>query len=85
MMSRQQDFISEVRTAAKKFWDAKAELKSLQPEAVALNYVDTLEDGVGTNEGITRAEVIAVLFTSTDALDAVFVSGGHNTNFAKLL
>lgn len=84
-MSRPQDFISEVRTAAKKYWEALATLKSLQRESVALDYANTLEDGAGTNEGITKAEVISVLFTSTDAMDAAFTAGGHNTNFAKLL
>lgn len=84
-MSRQQDFISEVRTAAQQYWNALAALKSLQRESVALDYANTLEEGAGENDGITRTEVISVLFTSTDAMDTAFTGGGHSTNFAKLL
>lgn len=84
-MARQQDFISEVRSKAQAFWNALAGLKSLQRESIALDYANTLADGEGDNDGITKAEVIAVLHTSTDALDTSFTTGGHNTNFAKLL
>lgn len=84
-MAREQDFISEVRTLAQRFWKTLADLKAMQRESIALDYTNTLADGEGDNDGITKAEVIAVLHTSTDAIDTEFTGGGHATNFSKLL
>lgn len=84
MSARQSDFITEARNETRKIWDAYNNLKSMQLESTALDYVNTLPDGVGENEGITKDEVIAVVYTTTDAIGAL-LAAGHSTNLAKLL
>lgn len=83
-MSREQDYISAARTAAKNVWDGINTLKSLQREWNALDYGNTLADGEGANAGVTRAEVGAVVFDSANALETT-LNTGHATNFAKVL
>jgi hypothetical protein len=81
---RDQNYITEVRQNAKKFWDAVNALKGLQPEWQALDYGNTLADGEGDNLGYNRAQVGAVVFATTDAILALLASG-HATNVANLL
>ena len=83
-MSRQSDYISEARAANRKVWDGINALKSLQREYSALDYGNTLPDGSGENEGISKAEVGAVIFDTANALVAL-LDTGHATNMAKLL
>ena len=83
-MSRQSDYISEARAANRKVWDGINALKSLQREYNALDYGNTLPDGSGENEGISKAEVGAVIFDTANALVAL-LDTGHATNMAKLL
>ena len=83
-MSRQSDYISEARAANRKVWDGINALKSLQREYNALDYGNTLPDGAGENDGITKAEVGAVIFDTANALVAL-LDTGHATNMAKLL
>ena len=83
-MSRQADYISEARAANRKVWDGINALKSLQREYNALDYGNTLPDGAGENEGISKAEVGAVIFDTANALVAL-LDTGHATNMAKLL
>lgn len=83
-ISRHQDYISKVRKAAKTAFDAIQDLKALQPEAAYGGYSATLQDGQGTNAGITRADVLAVVGTTADALDAL-LDAGHGTNLVKIL
>lgn len=84
MSARQSDFITEARNETRKIWEAYNNLKSMQLESTALDYNTNLVDGVGENEGITKAQVIAVVHTTTDAL-GVFLAAGHGSNLAKLL
>lgn len=81
---REQDFISEVKAANRKIWDGINELKSLQREWNALDYGNTLDPGVGENEGLTAVEVGAVAFDTANALETT-LNTGHATNMAKLL
>ena len=83
-MSRQADYISEARAANRQVWDGINALKALQREYNALDYGNTLPDGSGENEGISKAEVGAVIFDTANALVAL-LDTGHATNMAKLL
>ena len=83
-MSRQSDYISEARAANRQVWDGINALKALQREYNALDYGNTLPDGVGENDGITKAEVGAVVFDTANAMVSL-LDTGHATNMAKLL
>ena len=83
-MSRQSDYISEAREANRQVWEGINTLKSLQREYNALDYGNTLPDGSGENDGITKAEVGAVVFDTANAL-VTLLDAGHATNMAKLL
>ena len=83
-MSRQSDYISEARAANRQVWEGINTLKSLQREYNALDYGNTLPDGSGENEGISKAEVGAVIFGTANALVSL-LDTGHATNMAKLL
>jgi hypothetical protein len=83
-MSRQADYISEARAANRQVWEGINTLKSLQREYNALDYGNTLPDGSGENDGITKAEVGAVVFDTANAL-VTLLDAGHATNMAKLL
>lgn len=83
-MNRQVEFINEARAHAQAIWNAVLALEALQSEHNALDYGNTLTDGVGQNDGVTRAEVGSVVFDTADAIRAVF-NAGHATNLAKLL
>lgn len=84
-MSSEQDYISNIRTATKKFWDAYHELKNAQTQWDALNYSATLPDGEGANLGYTAAEVGAVVFDTMNEVKLRIFDTGHKTNLAKLL
>ena len=83
-MSRQSDYISEARAANRQVWEGINTLKSLQREYNALDYGNTLPDGSGENEGISKAEVGAVVFDTANAL-VTLLDAGQATNMAKLL
>lgn len=84
MASREQDFITLARQYNRQIWDGINSLKAMQREWNALDYGTTLEDGAGDNDGITGAEVGAVVFATTDALIAV-LDAGSATNMTRLL
>lgn len=83
-MSRESDFITEARQANRELWGAINKLVALQREWNALDYGTTLNDFQGENEGLTGAEVGAVVFDSANAFVGV-LNAGHATNMAKLL
>lgn len=83
-MSRESDYISEARQANRQLWQAINTLVSLQREWNALDYGTTLDDFQGENEGLTGAQVGAVVFDSANAFVGV-LNAGHATNMAKLL
>lgn len=82
--ARAQEFINEVRDFNRKVWEGINGLKGLQAEWNALEYGNNLPDGLGSNDGVTRAEVGAVVFDSADNLKAV-LDAGTAGNMAKLL
>ena len=84
MAGRQQDFYTLARQANTAIWDALNDLVALQREWNALDYGNTLEPGTGANDGLTKTEIGAVVFDTTNAMLAV-LSAGHATNMAKLL
>lgn len=83
-MSRESDFITIARQHNRAIWDGINALVALQREYNALDYGNTLDDGVGDNTGITGAEVGAVVFDTANAFVAV-LAAGHATNMARLL
>ena len=83
-MSRQQDYITEVRAANKAIWDGINVLVALQREWGGLDYGTTLQDGEGANAGYTAAEVGAVVFDTANAM-VTLLGQGHSTNMSKLL
>lgn len=82
--TREQNYYNEVRNANENLWDAINALAALQREWDALDYGTTLDDGAGAHAGITKTELGAVVFATTDAFVAL-LDGGHATNMAKLL
>jgi hypothetical protein len=80
-----QNYISDVRADVQLIWDALQRLKARQVIWNALDFGATLQDGQGQNAGITKTEVGAACFATTDALAAVLFGSGHSTNFAKVL
>lgn len=84
MASREQDFITLARQYNRQVWDGINSLKAMQREWAALDYGTILDVGEGDNEGITGAEVGAVVFATTNAFSDLLDSG-HATNMSKLL
>ena len=82
---RQSDYISTARQATRDLWNALNTLESLQNEWDALDYTNTLEEFAGANDGLTAADVSAVVFTATDAVRNLLVTGFYSTSLAKLL
>lgn len=83
-MSRDQAYITEVRRNVRQLWTALNNLVEAQREWNALDYSNTLENGVEENEGITKLEVGSCVFDTPNAFVAV-LNQGHATNLAKLL
>ena len=79
-MTRKESFVADARRYSRSIWDGINALESLQHEATALDYATTL----GMQDGLDSTEVIAVVFTTADALRAL-LNTGHATNMAKLL
>lgn len=79
-MPRKAEFVADAKRHTRAIWDSLNALQSLQAEATALDYATTL----GTQDGLESADVIAVVFTTADALRAL-LNTGHATNMAKLL
>lgn len=74
-------FIASACQQAKKFWDAYHALKDMQDQWTALDYTNTLFDSA---DGPKAADVLAVVFTTTNAV-ATLMGQGHATNISKLL
>ena len=84
MAGRQQDFYTLARRHNAAIWDGINALVVLQREWNALDYGNTLEPGVGANDGLTDTEVGAVVFDTANAMVAV-LAAGHATNMSRLL
>lgn len=83
-MGREQDFYTLARQHNTAIWNAINDLVALQREWNALDYGNTLDPGVGANDGLTAQQVGAVVFDTTNAFLAVLAQG-HATNMARLL
>ena len=83
-MSRQSDYISEVRQTNRQLWEAINKLVSLQREWNALDYSSALEEFAGENDRLLRADISAVVFDTVDAF-VDLLNTGHATNVARLL
>lgn len=85
-MPRTEDFYTEAKKHTKQLWDALSALEALQKESTALDYATTLPNASvpGANAGLTKLEITAVVFTTTNVLRAALI-GGHASNLAKLL
>lgn len=84
-MSREADYITEARAHVRNVWNSLHALKNMQDEWNAQDYGNTLDDGAGDNLGITKTDVGAAVFATTDALVAVAFASGHATNLSNLL
>lgn len=82
--SRESDYMTKARAAARKVWEGVVELKSLQAEWQAQDYGSTLSEGVGANEGITGTMIGAAVFATGDALESLMASG-HATNLTDVI
>lgn len=82
--ARNSEYYDKVRQANKSLWNAINDLQELQRQWNALDYSNTLTDGAGTNEGLTKVEIGAVVFDTANAMKNV-LDAGHATNMAKLL
>lgn len=83
--NREQDYITIVRGHARNIFEGINALLAMQNEFNALDYGNTLDDGVGENEGILAADVGNVVFSTADELKLRIMDTGHKTNLAKLL
>lgn len=90
-MSRQSDYITEVRQTNRQLWEAINKLVSLQREWQALDYGSTLIDFLsddkensGEHKKLQVAQIGAVVFDTTDAFVSM-LDAGHATNMAHLL
>ena len=79
------DYIAEACRNAKAFWDSYHKLRNMQDQWNALDYGNTLKDGASTLvDGITAAEVGAVVFDAMNAVKTV-LDAGNATNISRLL
>lgn len=84
-MSRQNDYVTEVRDASHHLTNAIDELLNLQKEWQALDYGNTLkqENFEGDNAAIPPADVGAVVVDTANAIDELLKTG-YYTNIFKL-
>lgn len=87
-MSRQSDFMTETRDAARDLWDVLNRFIALRREWDAQDYSTTLVDGVDGNAGITREKMAEVIFgvttdVTTDVTTAL--SGNNGKSLTSLL
>ena len=80
MAAREAEYVAEVKAANRAIWEGINALVAAQREWTALDYSATLD----ASEGVTAADVGAVVFDTANALVAV-LNAGHATNMAKLL
>lgn len=82
--ARDSAYITAARQNTRQLWEAINNLVELQRQWSALDYGNTLTQGVGENDGIVAADVGAVVFDTANAMVGV-LNTGHATNVAKLL
>lgn len=85
MSNQDQEFIMKACKHARALWDA-IEYATGEGQAIwnTQDYGNTLENGTGQFEGITKAEIGPFLFAAGDAMKAV-LDGGQEANIVKLL
>ena len=82
---KEQDYYTQVRKHATNLWEAIQFFSGEgQAEWNALDYGNTLDDGMNQHQGLTRTDLGGVVFDTTDAILVLF-GQGHATNVAKLL
>lgn len=84
--AQKQQYINRARTAATQLWNAQQELLELQREWNALDYGNTLntpDDFTGDNEGLTGANIGAVVFDTANLVQGV-LDAGSATNLARI-
>ena len=85
MANRDEEYVRIARQNAIQLWDAVQALKGLQAEWNAQDFGSTLVIDIdGNNSDVTVAQVGAVVFATTDAIDTLLL-GGHATNLTALL
>ena len=84
--AQKQQYINAARTAATELWRAQTTLQQLQDEWNALDYGNTLVAGdfTGDNAGLTAANIGAVVFDTSNAVQTQVFATGHATNVARI-
>lgn len=84
-VEREKIYITEVRAIVKNIWDGINDLLAHQNEWNALDYTNTLDNGTGSNDGITKTDVSGCVFDTANELKLRIMDTAHKTNLAKLL
>jgi hypothetical protein len=84
-MSRHSDFVTLVRQESVAVLDAIDNLNALRKEYDQLDYSNTLGNDafVGSNADVTKAELMSVIGTTLDSLNAL-MAAGHGTNLQRM-
>jgi len=86
MNARQKQYYIDTIIANRKIWQGINELQALKKEGDAMDLGNTLPDGEQDIdlEHVTAAQLLSVVYSTSDALQAV-LNSGHATNMARLL
>ena len=85
---RKNDVVTLARQAAANITNAMAQLKELQREITANGGASWIDgDALAGHTGITQEEVVAVVYTTHDAIDGLLTANGnaHAGNLYRLL
>ncbi len=83
MIARESDFVTEARAHATALVEAIENLKAMQSEWSAMDYGTTMDPLTGAHEGLTPADIGAVVVATADAMVALLATG-HATNLYKV-
>ena len=81
MATQDNDYVTRAREYNRQVWEGIQKLLALQAQWNALDYGNTL---IVADEGLTTADIGAVVFDAANAMEAVLATGVA-TNMAKLL
>lgn len=85
--TQHQNFISGVAAAANALLDARAKVKNLREQFIALDLQNNLiqEDLAGSNSYLGTPKTIYDVFSTFEEIEALFISGDQATEHLKNL
>lgn len=83
-MSREDYVVQEIQQHTREIWDAVNALLALQREWTYQDYTNTISGSITLTDSPDVSDIIAVLFTTTDAINGLLIAG-HGTNITKIL